>query len=255
MTLTQLYSNLDQRIPSSLSCPWDNDGIMCADSCGTDVKKVLISLDVTDEVIEKAVSEGYDLILSHHPLIFKGLTSITDQNTVSARVLKLIKNSIAVFSFHTRLDALTGGVNDTLSQLIGLRDTTAFGNNGEEIGRIGYLEAPISAEELAKKVKDVLNVPSVSLSDASRPAHRVAVLGGSGSDDVSAAIAAGADTYISGEISYHHMVDAPENRINLITAGHFYTEFPICQVLANMIGEIDSTIICEVFNSNKIKMI
>ena len=255
MTVNELYKELDRIIPRSLSCDWDNDGLMCAPNGERKARRVLVALDVTEAAVEYAIAGGFDLIVSHHPLIFKGLKGITEQNNISRKAIRLIGSGISVFSFHTRLDALCGGVNDKLCEVLGVKDTEPFGNAGEEIGRIGALCGYESAEQLAKAVKEKLGCGAVFLSDAGRKPCRVAVLGGSGSDDVMAAIRAGADTYISGEIKHNYMVEAPENNINIIAAGHFFTEQPVCEVLCDMIKKIDSGIECEIFWSDAVKTV
>ena len=255
MTVNKLYAELDKKIPRALSCSWDNDGAMCIPNGEREVKKVLVALDVTEAVVEHAAENGYDLIVSHHPLIFKGLKGITEQNNISRKAIRLIGAGISVFSFHTRLDALEGGVNDKLCEVLGIKDTTPFGNAGEEIGRIGTLDGFETAEELAAFVKERLGCGAVFLSDAKIKPCRVAVLGGSGSDDVMAAVCSGADTYISGEIKHSYMTEAPENNINIIAAGHFFTEQPVCEVLCEMIRSIDSSIECEIFWSDAVKTV
>ena len=191
--------------------------------------------------------------MSHHPLIFKGLKAIDDESPIPSKVIKLISNGIAVMSFHTRLDAVEGGVNDVLAEVLGLCEVTPFGE--EAIGRIGTLPEELSAEAVAAKVKQALKAPSVLLADAGRPVRRVAVLGGGGSDDVEAARAAGADTYVSGELKYHQLTDAPEEGMNLITAGHFHTEFPVCVMLAQLLHSLDASIEVEVYENYNIKTI
>ena len=255
MTVNKLYSELDKKIPRELSCSWDNDGAMCIPNGDREVKKVLVALDVTEAAVERAIECGCDLIVSHHPLIFKGLKGITESNNISRKAIKLIGAEISVFSFHTRLDALDGGVNDKLCEVLGIEDAIPFGNAGEEIGRIGTLHGFETAEEFAKLVKSTLGCGAVFLSDAGRKPHRVAVLGGSGSDDVMAAVCAGADTYVSGEIKHSYMVEAPENNINIIAAGHFFTEQPVCEVLRDMIKKIDGDIECEIFWSDAVKTV
>ena len=253
MTVKELYKILNEKIPSSLSCEWDNDGLMCCPDGEKAVRRALVALDVTDAVVDAAIEGQYDVIISHHPFIFKGLKSINDENYIAEKAVKLIKRGISVFSFHTRLDALDGGVNDCLCALLSLEDVSAFGEDG--IGRIGDLTRPTSAEELALTVKEVLGADGVLLAEANKECRRVAVLGGEGGDDIGAAIAAGADTYISGRLGYHAMTDAPDMGINLIEAGHFYTENPVCTVLVEMICEADPTIACDTYHSNKIKLI
>ena len=255
MTVAELYKALDTAIPRSLSCEWDNDGLMCCPDPDHEVRRVMIALDITEEVVDDAIAGGFDVILSHHPIIFKGLRAVEPSGAVARKTIKLIRHDIAAMSFHTRLDALTGGVNDVLAARLGLHNTTLFGVDAVPIGRVGELESPMSLEAFAEQVKLALHVPAVSVADAHRPVHRVAVLGGSGSDDVAAAMAAGADTYVSGNLKYNQMVDAPDEGINLIEAGHFYTEQPICYHLADMVKALDGEIETRVTWSCRIRTI
>lgn len=252
MKVKELYNYLDARIPRSLSCEWDNDGLLCCPEGEREVKKVLVALDVTSKVCDAAIEGGYDVIVSHHPFIFKGLTAINGEDPVSAKVIKLISNGIAVMSFHTRLDAVSGGVNDMLAVLLDLKNVKSFGEGDETLGRIGELDSPMEISDFAKRVKDALHAPVVLYSETDIPVFRVAVLGGSGSDDIGAARKAGADTYVSGELKYHDMTDASENRINLLEAGHFYTENPVCHVLKEVIIGTEADIECDIFFSGNI---
>ena len=253
MTVKQLYEILDSKIPSSLSCDWDNDGLMLCPEPQRQVRRVLLALDTTAEVADAAIEGGFDLIITHHPFIFKGLKAINDENYVSEKAIKLIRAGVSVFSFHTRLDALEGGVNDVLALEIGLENIESFGDEG--IGRIGDLFEPESPSEFAYRVKEWLDAPYVNLADCGKECRRVAVLGGSGGDDIRAAITAGADTFVSGELKYHDMTDAPEMGINLIEAGHFYTEDPVLAVLERMVHQADDTLVCDIMYSNRIKAI
>ena len=255
MTVMELYRALDAAIPRTLSCEWDNDGLMCCPEPDREVGRVMIALDITEEVVDDAIEGGFDVILSHHPIIFKGLKAIDPQNAVARKAIKLIRNGIAAMSFHTRLDALAGGVNDVLAARLGLSNTKPFGADAVPIGRVGELEYPMSLEAFAEQVKLALHVPTLAVADAHRPVHRVAVLGGSGADDVAAAMHAGADTYVSGNLKYNQMVDAPDEGINLIEAGHFYTEQPICYHLADMVKALDADIETRVTWSCRIRTI
>lgn len=245
MTVIELYRALDARIPRALSCEWDNDGLMCCPEADREVRRILVALDVTDRIVDRAVNEGYDVILSHHPLIFKGLRALGGEDALSAKVIKALRAGVAVMSFHTRLDALDGGVNDTLAAMIGLHEVVVFGQNGETIGRVGTLDVPMSVRDFAEHVKAALGTPAVFYGDAGRPVHRVAVLGGSGDDDVEAAREAGADTYLTGTLKYHQLTDAPEGDINLLMAGHFYTERPVCRVLRELAMAVVPHVICD----------
>lgn len=258
MKVRKLYERLEQRIPRALSCEWDNDGLMCCPCGDNEVSRVLVALDVTGEVVEYAKQNKYDLILSHHPLIYKGIKAFDDNGYVSAKLLSLAAAGISVMSFHTRLDAVSGGVNDKLAELLGLSDTEPVYCEGVPLGRVGSIDAEMSAEEFAKKVKEVLNAPFVLLSDANLVVKRVAVVGGNGGDLLSEAKSMGADTLVSGRLDYHSMTDAPDQRVqrmNLIEAGHFFTEDPVCSVLKEFVLEIDPSLECDVYCSNVIKAI
>lgn len=253
MTVYELYRYFDALIPRSLSCEWDNDGLMCCPDASREVKKVLVALDATADVVSEAIEGGYDAIITHHPFIFRGLKSITDESFIGSKGIDLIRAGISVFSFHTRLDASVGGVNDVLASLLGVRNTTAFGE--VDMGRIGTLDAPTSPEEFAAAVKNALGAPTVNLAKCKKPCYRVAVLGGGGDSEVGAAMAAGADTYVTGDLSFHSLTDAADMGINLIEAGHFYTENPVCRRICEIVREADASIECHITNSNRIQAI
>ena len=206
------------------------------------VSGVLIALDPTEDAVARAVSTGCNVLITHHPLLFHGIKAVDGSDTASRKVIDLISSGVAAMSFHTRLDAVEGGVNDTLAALLGLEDCVPFGDNDNldkaPIGRIGTLPETMPIEAFTDRVKSVLNVPAVQYADSGRLARRVAVLGGGGEDDIPAAIAAGADTYVTGEARHHHLCDAPYMGINLVVAGHHHTEFPVCARLAAMVREL-----------------
>ncbi len=239
--------------PVSLSCEWDNDGLMCCPDSEREVKKVLVTLDVTDGAVDKAVSEGYDLILSHHPLIFKPVKALNESGNVSRKLIKLIQNNVSVMSFHTRLDAADGGVNDVLCDLFGLSGVYKFGDGEEIIGRIGTVEKT-TLDEFSRFVKEKLNAPVV-LASGSIKVNKVAVVGGDGKDYIKAATISGADTYVTGRASYNIMAEAAEFGINIIEAGHYFTENPVCCMLCRLIEKICPEAEVYHFESNVIRFI
>ena len=222
MTVRELYAALAARYPAALSAEWDNDGLMCSPDPDREVTLVLCALDVTDATVDEAIRIGADVILSHHPLIFRPLAALTPCDAVARRALRLIGAGISVLSFHTRADAAVGGVNDLLCDALGITARAPFGEG--DIGRIGTLAEGMPAAAFAARVKAALGAPFVLLGDAERPVSRVAVVGGSGKSEIAAAIAAGADTLLSGRLSYETVNEAREMGINLLEAGHFYTE-------------------------------
>ena len=249
MTVYDWYGAFSSLIPSALSAPWDNDGMMCVPEGEKEVKKIVFALDVTDSVVSYAIDSEADLIVSHHPLIFSPLTAITPKTAVGARILRLIAHKIAVFSFHTRFDAVKGGVNDTLAKQLKLTDITPLGEGEAALGRIGKLPRPLSFKTFCERVKKQLGTPVLNGNDRGKTVSRVAIVGGEGKDFISFAIAAGADTYLSGRLGYHAMQDAP---INLVEAGHFYTERQAVATLAEMAKGIDANIDARIFSPNPI---
>ena len=248
MTINDLYFELNKRIPASLSCDWDNDGIMCMSEPERQVKRVLLTLDVTEQAVKRAVDLGFDLIISHHPLIFHPLKSITD-----GRLISLIKNGVGAFAFHTRLDIATGGVNNALAELLKLKNVRRFGEDG--LGAIGELEEETADTELGKYIKNALNSDSVKGIFTGRTVKVVAVLGGAGGDYVCQAYEAGADFYLSGEIGYNKMLDQAATGMSICAAGHYFTEQPVLTKLEEMIKNIDKDIEVEIFQCNEIKEI
>lgn len=251
ITVTELYESLNRRIPPSLSCDWDNDGLMCCPQPDEPVRRVLLTLDITEAAVDRAARDRCNVILSHHPLVFRPVKALTVDNAVPRKLIKLVENGISAMSFHTRLDALSGGVNDVLAELLGLRNAIPFGEGEENMGRVGDFSAT-TLEEFAAHVKKTLGAPFV-LFCGDRPVRRVAVLGGNGDDFISAAKAAGADTYVSGRLGYHPLSTAREDGINLIEAGHFYTENPVLPFLASLVKDADEAIPVIIDNSCDIR--
>ena len=253
MNVKELYRNFSQRIPEELSEEWDNDGLMCCADGDTEVGRVLIALDVTEEIVDYAIESDFDLIISHHPLIFKPLGAINEDGHVGRKVIKLLQNGISVFSFHTRADKVIGGVNDCLCDLIGMFDTRPFGDGG--LGRIGTLDEECSLEDFAYRVKTQIGGDILRYADGYNNVRRVAVVGGDGKDYLKAAIKEGADTFLSGRIGYNVMEEASELGINLIEAGHFFTEQPVTDFFRGLCRSFDPSLYVEVASSNLIKIL
>ena len=253
MTVKQIYENICQRIPEELSEPWDNDGLMCCADDSIEVRRALITLDITEEIVDYAVQNKFDLILSHHPLIFRPLGAITEDNHVSRKVITLIKNDVSVISLHTRADKCEGGVNDILCDILGIRQATPFGEGG--IGRIGTLDEELTMEDFSYLLKGLLDCDGVKVSDACIPVQRVAVVGGDGKDMVADALRMGADTFVSGRISYNIMAEAAEMGMNMIEAGHFFTEQPVTSFFQKLLMRMDNDMYVEIIDSNLIRLI
>ncbi len=253
MNAKQLYHKFEERIPSSLREPWDNDGVMCLPDGSSEICRALVVLDVTEEIVDYAIERGFDLIVSHHPLVFKPLSAIDEENHISRKLIKLICSGITVFSFHTRADKLVGGVNDRLADILGMYDAVPFGEG--DLGRIGTIDEPMEIQDFAYRVKQLIGADAVRYADGFSDVHKVAVVGGDGKGYVKAAIEAGADTFLSGRIGYNVMEEATEMGINLIEAGHYYTEQHITEFFRDLIIDFDPEIYVEIADSNIIKTI
>ncbi len=252
MTFKELYDNLSMRYPNSLKCEWDNDGIMCASNLDADVNNVLIALDVTMDTVNYAIENGFDTIISHHPLVFRSQKSLMPLNFTQNKLINLIKNDVNVMSFHTRLDASNPGVNDVLAGLLDFENVVP--DTMDQIGRIGMYLNDISLEEFAQKVKKALSCPFV-LYNGNKNVKKVYVVGGDGKDLIENAISCGADTIITGRASYNTTIDANDMGINIVEAGHFYTENPVCNQIKADVLSICPSLKTKIFNSNSIKCI
>lgn len=263
LTVQSLYDALEARLPKSQGFDWDNDGLAVCPDPDAPVSGVLICLDPTEDALAAAYGHGYNVILSHHPLLFRGLKAVDGQDTSSRKVIDMIRAGVSAMSFHTRLDTAAGGVNDVLAAALGLCGVTPFGDDGNPaglpIGRIGSLPAPEPFEVFAARLKKALHLPAVVGAGCGKPVSRVAVLGGAGDDDVAAAKAAGADTYVTGELRYHQLCDAPFSGMNLFAAGHYHTEFPVTAVLERIVREISAeagvTIPVTVIGSSRVQIL
>ena len=237
----QVMEALERIAPKRLAEEWDNPGLLVG-SPAQEVHRILTCLDVTDEVVEEAVELGADMIVAHHPLIFKGIKKLRTDLPLGARLQKLLVHGIAAAAAHTNLDSAAGGVNDVLAEAIGLKDIRPLERAGEgegpTLGRMGYLPEPLEIEAFARQVKAALPVSHVRLVKAGgRLVQKVALCSGSGADFIAKAAFLGADAYVTGDVKYHEAQQAMEMGLHVIDGGHFGTEFPIAAVLRERLIE------------------
>lgn len=231
-TVSDIYNNLCELAPIESQLDFDNAGFLVGRS-DREVKKVLLSLDITDEVISEAEMLGAELIVSHHPLIFTPLRALTNSSSGS-KALKMAEKNIAAICMHTNLDIAKGGVNDILLSLMGAEGTDCLDEDG--CGRIGEFDSDIAFKDFLILCKAALNAKGLRYYDAGKPVKRIAVMGGSGGDSIDSAFNKGCDTYLTADIKYHQFLRAQELGINLIDGDHFYTENPVIPVLADRLS-------------------
>lgn len=228
-TVKEIFEKLCEIAPLELQLEYDNAGFLIGRS-DAPVKKALLSLDVTAEVVEEAITRGAQLIVSHHPVVWDAMRSVTDRVPGNGKLLRLLENGIAVISMHTNLDMAKGGVNDVLISLLGAKNEGVFDEEG--CGRKGSLEKPMPLVDFLSICKEKLNSRGLRYHDAGRPVEHIAVLGGSGGSNLIGAWQAGCDTFVTADVKYSVFLQARELGINLIDGDHFCTENPVVPVLA-----------------------
>lgn len=230
MKVYDIYSFLNEHYPFSLACDFDNTGLLIGDK-NTIVTKAVIALDCTSSAVEFAAQNGAELIITHHPVIFGGLKSVTQETAT----YKAIKNGISVISAHTNLDVAEGGVNDALCEALGLKNTQKYICEDGFAIRLGFLKDEMSAREFAKTSAAALSA-NARFVDSGKPIKTVAVCSGAGSDMLHDAIKSGADAYVSSEIKHNVFIDAAENSFTVIDLGHFATEKIIIKRLYELLN-------------------
>ena len=237
MTVHDILTFVETLAPPSMKYDWDNVGLLCG-SAGQEVHKILVALDPFEGVCLEAADKGADLLVTHHPLIFRPRTSVTDGDDVGRSILFLAKHGISALNAHTNLDCAPGGVNDVLAETLGLADVEVLDPLGVDgqgrpwgLLRAGAVEAQPLPQFLAH-VKTRLQVQGLRYVDGGRPVRKVAVGGGACADELPAVLAAGCDTFVTADVKYNEFYDARAEGVNLIDAGHFATENPVVAVLA-----------------------
>lgn len=247
-TIKEIDKCLSQVAPRELSESWDNDGVMLCKNDESDVKKVLISLDITDSVIDYAVCRGFDLILTHHPFIFNPLSNIIGDRY--SQIEKLIKANISVISYHTRMDSSDIGVNACVAELLELDDIESFGGESGKIGRVGNLKQEMSPEEFGQYLKGKLGCGTIRASLTDKKIRRCALVGGSGKSFLADAKNTGADAFVTSEGTHNTFMDAVSAGISFYDCGHYYTENPVCNRFKDILeSSFNKNLIVEIYNT------
>lgn len=237
-TVREIESALYRLAPREGAMDWDNVGQLLGDPAA-EVTRVLVALDITEDVAAEAVRQHCQLIVSHHPVMnckWLPVQSVRADTPQGHLLMQILQNNMAAICMHTNLDVAPGGVNDALAAALGLEDPGPLGDP-EGLCRMGTLAKEMPLHQFAQHVCRCLGANGVRYADAGRPVRRVAVGGGACGDYESYAIAAGCDTFVTSDLTYHTFLDAPGKGINLLDAGHFPTEDPVCARLVAYLQE------------------
>ena len=233
MKCREIIDILETLAPKSCACDWDNPGLL-AGRMDKDVKKILLTLDADDAAVERAKEIGADMLLSHHPLIFKPVKHVSDEDFIGKRLVSLIQTDVSDYAMHTNFDSAPGCMADIVAdrlnfvdqkplELMGELSGTAYG-----IGKTGTLKKPMTGPELAREVKNRFGLPFVTVYGSelyeNEPVTRAATCPGAGGSEIREALRAGAQVFITGDISHHEGIDAAAQGMMIIDAGHYGLE-------------------------------
>ncbi|MCR9199796.1 MAG: Nif3-like dinuclear metal center hexameric protein [Planctomycetaceae bacterium] len=240
-TVSEVITILESIAPPELAEDWDNTGLLVGDR-NADVSSILTCLTLTPDVAKEAVASGVDLIVSHHPVMFRGRKVITDSDTEGRMLLLLIENRIAVYSPHTSFDSAAGGVNQQLAEAFGVDSPVPlrFTDTREEdgAGRWGCLPSPVKMSDFLSTVRKAVGTSYVEYcGDAEGSVQRVAVACGAAAEFLRDAMQQQCDVFVTGEARFHSVLEARAAGIGLILTGHYSSERPAVERLAQMIFE------------------
>lgn len=227
-TVKDIYNFLDSIAPFNQQCEWDNSGMLVGEN-DKEVKKIALVLDITAEAVKKAAEIGADLIISHHPVIFRAVKTFTDNDPA----FLIAKNGISAICAHTSLDCADGGVNDVLAASLGFESVSPLPVDGEA-AMVRFAETDTDADTLAKLICEKLGT-GVRIADSGKKIKKVAFCGGGGGCFIEAVAESGCDAYITGDVSHHEFLNALALGLTVIAAGHFETENPVISVLEEKI--------------------
>lgn len=244
MKCRELIEILEELAPVSLACDWDNPGLLAGRS-DKEVRTVYLALDATDDVIGNAVECRADMIITHHPLIFKPLKKVNDEDFISRRILKLIQNDISYYAMHTNFDVAPGCMADLAGERLGLKDTRVLelmGKTAEAIdygiGIYGCFDRTMTLRETAEAVKKAYGIPFVTVfGNMEGSIKTAAICPGAGGSTLKEALKCGADVYVTGDIGHHEGIDAVANDMAVIDAGHYGIEHIFTGFMEKFLGE------------------
>lgn len=226
MKISEAVREIETFAPLHLQESYDNSGYICGNPEEL-ITGILLAIDITEQVIDEAIEKNCNLIISHHPLIFKGIKKLIPTNYINRCLIKAIKNNITIYAAHTNIDSVSNGVSMTMAEKLNLQNTTVLcpkDEQGDGLGLIGELPQSVPALELLQTIKQQFKCQAIRHSSiCKKEIKTVAVCGGSGAEFIELAINANADIYITGDIKHHDWFRA-EDKIIIADIGHYESE-------------------------------
>lgn len=236
MLLREIINSIESVAPRSAQEEWDNSGMQIGDT-ERDIQSVLLTTDVTESVVDEAMERGCQLIISHHPLLFHGLKQVCGQTAQARIVEKAIRNNIAIYSAHTNLDSIEGGINTRLAEKLRLTDIRLL-DPESGLGAIGKLPKVVPYPDFIGQIRAILNCTYVRYTrPAKEQIQTVALCGGSGAEFIETAIEQGADVYLTADCKYHEFQDA-DGRIGVIDIDHWISERHAREIFAGILAPL-----------------
>lgn len=245
MKVKEIIRILEEKFPLKNAEEWDNVGLLIGDY-NKEVKKIQFSIDVTIETIENAIKNKADMIISHHPIIFKAIKSIREQDTLGKKIRELIKNDISVYCIHTNLDSTKEGLNDYVLEKLGCKNSKILdlfedeSDNG--IGRVYSLDNEISLLDYMSEIKSKLEIENIRFitKDINTKIKKIALINGSAMSYWRIAKSKNVDLFITGDVAYHDALDALEAGINIVDFGHYESEHFFYELLTKLLKDSEN---------------
>lgn len=250
-----IVSILEKKYPKNNAENWDNVGLLVG-KLNQEVRKIQFSIDATENAIENAVKNGVDMIITHHPMIFKPIKSVTTMDILGKKIIKLIENKKSLYAMHTNLDSSKGGLNDYILHLLDVKESKIIDVNETDneagIGRIYTLSEKVTLEKYAEFIKKKLKIKNIRVicENKEKSIRKIALINGSGMSYWRKVKSLGADLFITGDVGYHEALDAKEAGINIFDIGHFESENCFVELLSKELEKIGVEII--VFNDGPV---
>ena len=254
MKTREIIKIIEKKFPRENAEDWDNIGLLIGDY-DKEVQKIQFSIDATLEVIDNAIKEKVDMIITHHPIIFKAIKEINEQTVLGKKIRALIKNDINVYSIHTNLDSTIDGLNDYVLKKLEIEESKILDLDKEKncgLGRVFKLKTPISLSKYSDFIKEKLDISNLRVitNDLDTDIKKVVLINGSAMSYWRKAKKENIDLFITGDVSYHDALDAKEAGLSVIDFGHYESENFFSDILVKELKATGLNFI--VFNSEPV---